>query len=126
MLLKSDEAVAELLRLCQHCWEEKNIPDGWRVATIVLLFKKGDTSIPSNYRPIALLPVGYKILAKMLQTRLQEGGAEGRVRPTQYGIRPGRSTAQAIDVVSMRNKTNRLEELFFDLVAKNLKEKANG
>ena len=35
-------------------------------------------------------------------------------------------TAQAIDVVSMRNKTNRLEELFFDLVAKNLKEKANG
>ena len=35
-------------------------------------------------------------------------------------------TDQSIDVVSMRNKTNRLEELFFDLVAKNLKEKANG
>ena len=35
-------------------------------------------------------------------------------------------TDQGIDVVSMRNKTNRLEELFFDLVAKNLKEKANG
>ncbi|MDA9094791.1 ABC transporter ATP-binding protein [Porticoccaceae bacterium] len=35
-------------------------------------------------------------------------------------------TEQGIDVVSMRNKTNRLEELFFDLVAKNLKEKANG
>tara|TARA_B110000902_G_scaffold132942_1_gene154335 strand:- start:1353 stop:2300 length:948 start_codon:yes stop_codon:yes gene_type:complete len=35
-------------------------------------------------------------------------------------------TEQGIDVVSMRNKTNRLEELFFDLVAKNLKEKPNG
>ena len=35
-------------------------------------------------------------------------------------------TEQGVDVVSMRNKTNRLEELFFDLVAKNLKEKANG
>lgn len=35
-------------------------------------------------------------------------------------------TSQGIHVVSMRNKTNRLEELFFDLVAKNLKEKANG
>ena len=35
-------------------------------------------------------------------------------------------TEQGIDVVSMRNKTNRLEELFFDLVAKNLKDKANG
>ena len=35
-------------------------------------------------------------------------------------------TEQGIDVVSMRNKTNRLEEYVFDLVAKNLKEKANG
>ncbi len=33
---------------------------------------------------------------------------------------------QSIHVVSMRNKTNRLEELFFDLVEKNLQEKAHG
>lgn len=35
-------------------------------------------------------------------------------------------TSQGLHVVSMRNKTNRLEELFFDLVAKNLEEKGNG
>jgi ABC-2 type transport system ATP-binding protein len=35
-------------------------------------------------------------------------------------------TNQGLHVVSMRNKTNRLEELFFDLVAKNLQEKGNG
>lgn len=35
-------------------------------------------------------------------------------------------TSQGLHVVSMRNKTNRLEELFFDLVAKNLQEKGNG
>lgn len=35
-------------------------------------------------------------------------------------------TEQGLHVVSMRNKTNRLEELFFDLVEKNLQEKANG
>lgn len=34
-------------------------------------------------------------------------------------------TSQGLHVVSMRNKTNRLEELFFDLVAKNLQEKGN-
>jgi ABC-2 type transport system ATP-binding protein len=33
---------------------------------------------------------------------------------------------QRIHVVSMRNKTNRLEELFFDLVEKNLQEKKHG
>ncbi len=38
----------------------------------------------------------------------------------------GALTEQGIHVVSMRNKTNRLEELFFDLVEKNLQEKANG
>ena len=31
-------------------------------------------------------------------------------------------TDRGINVLSMRNKTNRLEELFFDLVEKNLQE----
>jgi ABC-2 type transport system ATP-binding protein len=30
---------------------------------------------------------------------------------------------QKIDVISMRNKSNRLEELFFDMVEKNLSAK---
>lgn len=59
----------------------------------------GDSSLPENYRPIALLPVGYKVLAMMLQKRLQQGGAEDRIRHTQFGFRPGRSTVQAIAVV---------------------------
>jgi hypothetical protein len=68
------------------------------LASVVLLFKKGDTTLPSNYRPISLLPVGYKVLAWMLQKRMQEGGAEDRIRSTQYDFRPGRSTSQALAV----------------------------
>ena len=89
----------ELLKLCQACWEKKRIPSQWRLATVVLLYKKGNASLPENYRPISLLPVGYKVLAAMLQRRLQEGGAEDRVRNTQYGFRPKRSTVQAIALV---------------------------
>ena len=33
---------------------------------------------------------------------------------------------QEIEIVSMRNKTNRLEELFIDMVEKNLTEKKGG
>ena len=33
---------------------------------------------------------------------------------------------QNIDVISMRNKSNRLEELFFDMVEKNLSAKTVG
>lgn len=80
VLRGSLEAKAELLKLCQRSWDEKNIPDQWRLATVVLLYKKGDTSLPENYRPISLLPVGYKVLAMILQKRLQEGRGSG------YGI----------------------------------------
>ena len=35
----------------------------------------------------------------MLQKRLQEGGAERRIRDTQFGFRPRRSTTQALAIV---------------------------
>ena len=80
LLLKSKDAVQELLKLCQACWSEKELPETWRTAKVVMLYKKGDNSLPQNYRPISLLPVGYKILAWMIQKRLQTGGAESRIR----------------------------------------------
>jgi len=76
VLAGSEPATIELLNMCQACWAQKKIPSQWRVATVVLLYKKGDASLPENYRPISLLPVGYKVLAMMLQRRLQDGGAE--------------------------------------------------
>ena len=92
-------ACGTLLQLCQRCWAEKSLPDSWRQASVVLLFKKGDTSLPANYRPIALLPVGYKVLASILHSRLLEGGAEERMHATQYGFRPKRGTSDALMVV---------------------------
>ena len=58
--------------------------------------KKGDKTLPSNYRPILLLPVGYKIIAWV---RLQTGGVEARIRTSQFGLRPRRSTLEAISVL---------------------------
>ena len=96
VLLGSAGPMEELLQLCQTCWSSKDIPEQWRRANVVLLHKKGDASLPENYRPIALLPVGYKVLARMLHNRLQHGAAEARIRSTQFGFRHGWSTVQAI------------------------------
>jgi len=79
--------------------KKKAIPDSWRRAKVVLLFKKGDAALPANYRPISLLPVGYKVLASMLHHRLIGGGADARMRDSQYGFRPGRGTADALMLV---------------------------
>ena len=95
-LLQNEDAVNILLGLCQACWEQKAVPQDWKTAKVVALFKKGDDSLPANYRPISLLPVGYKVLAGMLLRRLQAGGAEQRIRQSQYGFRPKRGTTDAI------------------------------
>ena len=37
-------------------------PDQWKVAHVIALFKKGNKSLPSNYRPVSLLSCVSKIL----------------------------------------------------------------
>ena len=36
-------------------FEEEIFPDIWKIANVIPIFKKGDNSQPSNYRPVALL-----------------------------------------------------------------------
>ena len=96
---RSAERFDELLRLCNHCWEDQNIPKSWRIAKVVLLFKKGDSSLPENYRPISLLPIGYKVLAALIHRRLLDGGVDQKIRETQYGCRPKRNCADALTLV---------------------------
>ena len=98
-LTDDEDACLELLELCQHCWDKRALPPSWQCATVVLLFKKGDASLPQNYRPISLLPVGYKVLASLTHQRMIAGGTEARIRASQYGFRPGMGTADALMVV---------------------------
>ena len=45
-------------------------PDSWFVSRIVVLFKKGDPTNVSNYRPISILSILYKVFNRMLCKRL--------------------------------------------------------
>jgi len=48
-----------------------HLPSGMTSGTIALIFKAGDCADLSNWCPITLLNVSYKIIAKALQIRLQ-------------------------------------------------------
>ena len=50
---------------------EGRLPPGVTQRMIVLLYKGGDQQALTNWRPITLLNLGYKIYAKALQLRLQ-------------------------------------------------------
>ena len=85
-----------LLTLYNQIWQDEEIPDHFNEALVIQIYKAG--KIPeqySSYRPIALLNVTYKILAKMLQERLRQE-LDDRIVPFQFGYRRGKSMAEPI------------------------------
>ncbi len=42
-------------------------PDKLKVAKVITLFKKGNPDLPSNYRPVSLLPIFSKVFEKLIQ-----------------------------------------------------------
>ena len=85
-----------LVQLCDICWYSQNTPETWKISKVALLFKKGDPSLCSNYRPISLLCMGYKMIASILLRRLKEGGAENRIWNTQFGFKSKSGTFDAL------------------------------
>lgn len=67
-LWKYDGLMLYIRRLYVYnkCWKFKEIPDDWRRAKVISLFKKGDRNNPQNYRGISLLDTAYKIYARII------------------------------------------------------------
>ena len=64
--------------LVQHFWETEELPEGWETGLLSILPKKGDLSLPGNYRGIMMLETAYKIAGSIILVRLKpikEGGA---------------------------------------------------
>ena len=77
-----DGLPSRLLRLCAKgistslsalfnlSFRTSTFPSSWKTALVVPVFKKGDRNTPSNYRPIALLPIVSKVLERIVYNRL--------------------------------------------------------
>lgn len=66
-----------------------NMPTRFTDGIIKVLFKKGDPTQPGNYRPITLLNTDYRILAKVLATRLGPA-LNAAISAEQTAFLPGR------------------------------------
>ena len=72
-------------------------PSSLKKAVIIPIFKKGDKSLPGNYRPISLLPFLSKIFEKTILKRLAKFTAdENLIHPSQYGFIKNSSTINSI------------------------------
>ena len=71
-------------------------PECLKCAKIVPIFKKGEPTNMSNYRPIALLPTLSKVFEKIISIRLVDFfGKSNVIVPRQFGFLKGRSTEGA-------------------------------
>lgn len=122
-VLSEYEDTFEILKLIIHdYWESELTPTEWEKGLLTILAKKGDLSDPGNYRGIMLLETAYKIIAKILNRRLQfveEGLADEH--ESQCGFRSERGCTDANFTVKLAMKKRRehgLESwiLFLDLV----------
>ena len=78
-------------------------PSTWKHAWITPILKSGKPEDPSNYRPIALLPILSKILEKIVATQLMSYlESNNLLSSTQHGFRAGLSTTTALTKISNR------------------------
>ena len=67
-----------------------------KVQKICPLFKKGETNLICNYRPIAILPVVSKLIEKVAHKQYTFLSTHNILSNSQFGFRPGHSTSAAL------------------------------
>ena len=96
-------------------------PKLWKCSKITALFKSGDRTNASNYRPISILPTLSKILEKAVRAQLYQFLVANKLLSgKQFGFRKGLSTISALtsfaDEVLLNMEQGRLcGAVFLDL-----------
>ena len=82
-----------LLEVINQVIEKNNIPESWKKAVTILIYKKGDPGLPENFRPITLEPITLKIFTSILRDRIYEFLLKNKYIEQHYqkGFTPGLS-----------------------------------
>ena len=81
-------------------FNEGIFPEAWKIANVIPIFKKGDKSLPLNYRPVALLSCLGKLQERIVFKNLYNFLIDNNLLyKYQSGILPHHSTVfQLIDI----------------------------
>lgn len=99
MLIKRTSNVisAPLTYIINSSLDTGKVPEQLKIAKVVPIFKSGDPSLFSNYRPVSILPVCSKILEKVIYNRLLNYLNEHHILYSkQFGFRNKHSTNHAL------------------------------
>lgn len=91
------------------------VPDLLKVAQVTPIFKSGDLTVLSNYRPISVLPAFSKILERIMYNRIYNHLISiNSLFDKQFGFQKNHSTEHAI-LQLVRNITKSFENGEFTL-----------
>ena len=86
-----------LLLIFSHSLSHGVISDAWKRAAVIPIYKSGDITVPSNYRPISLTSVICKVLERIIRKQICSFlDQNGCFNSTQQGFRSGRSCLSAL------------------------------
>ena len=81
-----------LCNIFKVSYESSQIPEEWRQANVVPIYKKGDRTDPSNYRPISLTCISCKLMEHVIASNIMQHGDNHNILfPLQYGFQRNRS-----------------------------------
>jgi len=110
-----------LTYICNRAISTGIFPDRLKYSIIKPMYKKGDKSDPSNYRPISMLTSFSKVLEKALYRRLIEHIDNNNIlNEQQFGFRKRLSTEDAIfklthEALNALNNRTMVDSIFCDL-----------
>ena len=87
-----------LFEIINDMWTHEKIPDGFVKANFVMLYKKGSTNDPANYRCIALLNHAFKTLSQIMLARMT-AQCDGFLQDWQAGFRKSRGCRDNITIL---------------------------
>ena len=97
------------------------VPHDWKIASVTPLFKKGDRSIPNNYRPVSITSVCCKTLERIIHANIMKHlNSLNILSKCQYGFRAKHSTELQLlhtvhDFVSNLNTRIQTDAILLDL-----------
>ena len=93
--LKLPELHEELLQLLNDVYLSGTVPPEWHLSALIPIPKKGDLSLCTNYRGIALMSIPAKLYNRVLLSRIRSA-LDSHLRSNQNGFRSHRSTTQHV------------------------------
>ena len=96
-----EEIAGPLTDIFVQSLEQGVLPQQWKQAHVIPIFKKGKKTSPGNYRPVSLTIIACKLMEKMIRDEVVEHmNSNNLFTPDQYGFRSGRSCAlQLLEVL---------------------------